>query len=224
MPVANTTPWASPPVQLVPLKTRSRATNRGTSTSRIEAERSLGTDSPVRADKSTSMAPRRRRMSAAMRAPSSSSTTSPGTSSAASMSRGAPSRITLACCGMYSASASTARSACTSCTKAKVALRTMMNKTATATTVEPTTIRSAAAIHSSNASGCVNCRTSSRGQRRPPWRRSSLRPYCTRRRLASLLDSPRRELCRSRSSIVAASSGFRPGGRIHASCLLLIAS
>ena len=90
MPVAKTTPWASPPVQLVPLKTRSRAVSRGTSTSRSEAERSAGADSPVSADMSTSIAPERRRTSAAIRSPSSSTTTSPGTSSTASISRRGP--------------------------------------------------------------------------------------------------------------------------------------
>ncbi len=117
MPVAKTTPWASPPVQLVPLKTRSRAVSRGTSTSREEAERSAGTDSPVSADMSTSIAPERRRTSAAIRSPSSSATTSPGTSSTASISRDSPSRIARARCGMNCARASTARSACTSCTE-----------------------------------------------------------------------------------------------------------
>ena len=217
IPVAKTTPRASPPVQLVPLNARSCAVSTGTFTSTIEAERSMGTDSPVSEDMSTSMAPCKRRRSAAIRSPASMTTMSPGTSSAASISCGEPSRTAFTRWGMYLASASTACSACTSWTKAKAALRKMMRMTAAATTSDPTAVSSPAAIHSSSARGCVNWRASSPGQRRPPRRRSSFRPYCNSSRRASAEVSPARELCRSRRSRSAASSGLSPAGRTHAS-------
>ena len=47
-------------------------------------------------------------MSAAIRSPSSNTTTSPGTRPVASITAGVPSRSTVACWGMYAASASTA--------------------------------------------------------------------------------------------------------------------
>ncbi len=95
IPVANTTPRASPPVALVPLKRRSRAAIRGTSTSTSAAERSAGADSPLSVERSTSTAPEIMRMSAAMRSPSSTTTTSPGTRSAARIDDRSPSRSTV---------------------------------------------------------------------------------------------------------------------------------
>ena len=94
IPVANTTPRASPPVALVPLNNRSWAATRATLGSIRSAERSAGADSPLSVDRSTSTAPEIMRMSAAMRSPSSTSTMSPGTSSTATISCGVPSRST----------------------------------------------------------------------------------------------------------------------------------
>ena len=102
---------ASPPVQLVPEKTRSRACISGMFVSVAAADRSTGIDSPVSADVSTSIAPDTSRASAEIRCPSSISRTSPGTRPGASMVCSLPSRRTCAWDGRYSCSASTARSA-----------------------------------------------------------------------------------------------------------------
>ena len=125
MPVAKTSASASPPMQVVPLKTRSRASRSGPALSANSAERYTGCDSPVSVDMSTSSAPSSRRASAETRSPSSITITSPGTSCTASTDGRRPSRSTVACCGRYPCSASTARSACRSWTNAKTALRTM---------------------------------------------------------------------------------------------------
>ncbi len=200
IPVAKTTPRASPPVALLPLKRRSRAVIRGTPTSTSSAERSAGVDSPVRVERSTSTAPEIRRMSAAMRSPSSTTTTSPGTRSAAMIRNGLPPRNTVTRWGRNCARASTARSACISCTNAKRALSAITSRTAMAMVWLPTANDSAAASHSSNASGWVSWRASSPGHLRPPRRRSSLGPYWISRRRASAADRPTGEARRSRIS------------------------
>ena len=99
MPVATTMALASPPVQVVPLNTRSLACSSGTPESAQSAERATGTDSPVRVEVSTSIVPDSIRASAEIRSPSSSSSTSPGTSWTASTVTAVPSRSTAACCG-----------------------------------------------------------------------------------------------------------------------------
>ena len=90
MPVATTMTLASPPVQVVPLKTRSLAWSSGTPESAQSALRPAGTDSPVRVEVSTSIVPDSIRASAEIRSPSSISSTSPGTSWTASTVTGAP--------------------------------------------------------------------------------------------------------------------------------------
>jgi len=167
-------------------------------------------DSPVSADRSTSTLPLRSRASAETRPPSSITSTSPGTSRPASIDCSRPSRSTFASGGRYSASASTARSACISCTKASAALITITTTIATATASIPAAHASAAAAHKRSASGCMSCRASPLGQRRPPRRRSTLGPNCTSRRSASRADSPARVLRRSRSSRSTRSSGSTP--------------
>ena len=97
IPVANTSPDAAPPTQLVPLKTTSRASSGVLAGPPRPAPRKTGCDSPVRVDRSTSTAPSRRRASAEILSPSSSRRTSPGTSVAASTSCASPSRSTPAC-------------------------------------------------------------------------------------------------------------------------------
>ena len=72
-----------------------------------------------------------------IRSPSSISSTSPGTSSAVDAPARRPSRSTLARTGRYPASASTARSACSSCANANAALRRITTTIATATDVMP---------------------------------------------------------------------------------------
>ena len=57
MPVAKTSALASPPVQLVPLNTRSRASSSDPPVSVRSADRYAGSDSPVSADRSTSIEP-----------------------------------------------------------------------------------------------------------------------------------------------------------------------
>ena len=111
MPVANTTAVASPPVQVVPENTTSRACSSGPRHSTRSAERYAGIDSPVSVDRSTSTPPVRIRASADTPSPSSTTSTSPGTSNEASITRVPPSRSTFASLGRYCASASTARSA-----------------------------------------------------------------------------------------------------------------
>ena len=64
IPVANTTARASPPVQVVPLNTRSAASSRPAPPRRNRPERHTGTDSPVSVDVSTSTLPASRRASA----------------------------------------------------------------------------------------------------------------------------------------------------------------
>jgi hypothetical protein len=78
MPVANTTPRASPSVQVVPLKTSSRACSSGTPWSYRSAARNTGIDSPVSVEASTSTPPSISRASAEIRSPCSISRTSPG--------------------------------------------------------------------------------------------------------------------------------------------------
>ncbi len=136
---------------------------RGTPASISSAERSAGADSPVSVERSTSTAPEIRRMSAAMRSPSSTTTMSPGTSSAAAIDDGSGPRSTVTRWGRNCASASTARSACISCTNANSALSAITSSTAIATVRLPTANESAAASHSSSASGCVSWRMSSPG-------------------------------------------------------------
>ena len=82
-----------------------------------------------------------------------------------------PSRSTLACCGQVALQRLDRALGLRSWTKAKAALRTITTTTAIATGAIPAIAASAAAPQSSSASGWVNCRASSRGQRRP-WRRS----------------------------------------------------
>ena len=99
MPVAKTTASASPPVQAVPLNTRSRASRNPTSISVSSAERNTGSDSPVNAAVSSSTDPASRRASAETRSPSAMSNTSPGTRTRASTRRRWPSRRTVAWAG-----------------------------------------------------------------------------------------------------------------------------
>ena len=207
IPVANTTPRACPPVALVPLKSRSCAAIRATLASIRSAERSTGADSPLSVERSTSTAPEIKRMSAAMRSPSSTSTMSPGTSSTAVISCEVRSRSTRAFCGRNCAKASTARSACICWIRANSAFSAITSSTAMATVSLPTANDSAAASHSSSASGWLSWRASSAGHFIPPRRCSSFGPYCRRRRWASAPESPCSELRRSRISNSTCSVG-----------------
>ena len=134
VPVANTTARAVPATQEVPLNTTSTASISRTCTAEGSACRDTGWDSPVRADTSASTAPDSSLASAEIRSPSSITSTSPGTSSSARTVVRRPSRSTAACGGRKPRSASTARSACCSCAKARPALSTI-----TATIAAPNT-------------------------------------------------------------------------------------
>ena len=120
------------------------------------ADRITGTDSPVRADMSTSTVPVISRASAQIRSPSSISRMSPETSSRASISCREPSRTTRACSGRNAARASTARSAWTSWMKEKLALSAITAAIAIASRGVPLAQASTAAAASSRASGWVN--------------------------------------------------------------------
>ena len=207
IPVAVTTACASPAVHSLPLNTRSLACSSGTRPSRSSADLMTGTDSPVSVDMSTSTVPLISRASAQTRSPSSISRTSPGTSSRASISCRDPSRSTRARSGRNAASASTARSAWSSCTKEKLALSRITATIATVSRGVPLAQASTAAAASSSASGWVNCRASSPGQRRPPRRTSSFGPDTSSRRAASRPDRPAAEARRSRNSSSSGSSG-----------------
>ena len=126
------------------------------------ASRSTGADSPVSVDMSISSDPSRRRASAEIRSPSSISRTSPGTSSVVGIRSSSPSRTTRASDGRYAASASTARSAWSSWTKAKIALTKITTTIAIATATMPAIQARAAAAQRSSASGWVNWRPRSR--------------------------------------------------------------
>ncbi len=97
MPVAWTTAVASPPRQVVPLKSRSGACRYGTARSERFADRSTASDSPVSMEASTSTDPVSIRASAEMRSPSATIRTSPGTRPAAATRWTDPSRRTVAC-------------------------------------------------------------------------------------------------------------------------------
>ncbi len=178
IPVASTSARASPDVHSVPLNTVSGAV-RGT-----------GADSPVRAEISTSISPETRRASADIRSPSPTRTRSPGTRSAASTVAATPSRTTRAVMGMKAASASTDRSACLSCRKAKTAFSSTTAMTAMAMAHWDVAIARAAATHSNRASGCTSCSRARRGQVAPARRRITLGPCAIRRRSASRWVSP----------------------------------
>ncbi|RAK28680.1 hypothetical protein B0I29_11917 [Actinoplanes lutulentus] len=208
MPVRVTTVVASPPVQVVPLKTRSWASSSEPAISVDSALRSAGTDSPVNADRSTVIAPSMMRASALTRSPSAMIRTSPGTSSRAGISVRAPSRITRTVAGRNAARASTACSACISWTNAKPALSRITATTATASAGVPPAQASPAATASRMARGWVNCDSNSPGQRRPVRRTSSLGPCTTVRRAASRPASPCGEVRRSRSSTATGSRAF----------------
>src|SRR5665647_684383 len=137
MPVLKTTAVASPPVQLVPLKTRSRASRTGPLVVNGSALRSNGSDSPVSVDRSISTDPDSSRASAETRSPSSIRITSPGTSSRTSTTLGFASRTTRTVIGKYAESASTACSACRSWMKAKSALMRITTTIAIANGVVP---------------------------------------------------------------------------------------
>ena len=159
MPVRVTTVLASPPVQLVPLKTRFSASSREPGTAGragCSADRLAGSDSPVNADRSSSIVPSMIRASAQTRSPSAITSTSPGTRSRAAISRRTPSRTTRAVAGRKAANASTARSACISWTKANPALSKITATTATARAGVPPAQASPAASASRTASGWVN--------------------------------------------------------------------
>ena len=207
IPVAVTSACASPPVHSAPLNTTSMASRSGTVPSPAPAERVTGTDSPVSVDMSTSSVPASSRASAQIRSPSSISRTSPGTSMRASISILAPSRSTQARSGRNAASASTARSACSSWAKEKAAFSTITAAIAIASLGVPLAQASAAASASSSASGCVNCPASSPGQRLPPRRVSSLGPATSSRRAASRPDRPPGAERRSRNSCATGSIG-----------------
>jgi GNAT superfamily N-acetyltransferase len=131
----------------------------------------------------------------------------PGTSCSAGISRRRPSRTTRARSGRNAASASTARSACISWTKAKTAFSAITAPIAKARLGVPVTPASTAANASNSASGWVNCRTNSPGQRRSPRRTRVLGPSATSRRTASRSDSPSGELPRSANSAPNGSRG-----------------
>ncbi len=176
IPVRTTRATASPPVHAVPLKTTFGACSSGTPGSVAVADRSTGSDSPVRVEVSSSTAPSRMRPSAHTRSPSASSRTSPGTRSAAATSRRSPSRRTAARWGRYCVSASTARSVWRSWANAKTALSRITRQIAAHRIHVPVTADSAAAVHSSRASGWTSCSPSSRNGLRRPVARSSLGP------------------------------------------------
>ena len=176
MPVRVTTAVASPPVQVVPLNTRSLASSSGPVTGDGSAERPMGSDSPVRADRSSTRSPSMIRASAQTRSPSAITSTSPGTSADAPISMRTPSRTARAVGGRNEASASTARSAWRSCTKANPAFSTITASTAKDKAGVPPTQASTAATPSNNTSGWVNCSSRSRGHCGPPRRVSSLTP------------------------------------------------
>ena len=140
-------------MQVVPLKTRSRASSSEPLGSVHSAERATGTDSPVSVEVSTSIVPDSRRASAEMRSPSSMTMTSPGTSCPTSTVWRDRSRSTCTCAGMYSWSASTARSACSSWKKANTAFSTITTTIAIATASIPATHANPAAAHSRTRAG-----------------------------------------------------------------------
>ena len=117
---------------------------------------------------STSSCRRSSRASAQIRSPSSISRRRPARACGASISLLAPSRSTRARSGRNAASASTARSACSSWTKEKAAFRTITAAIAIASFGVPLAQASAAASASSSASGWVNCPASSPGQLAAP--------------------------------------------------------
>jgi hypothetical protein len=98
MPVATTTARPQPAATLVPRKSMSRRSPRGTSSAASGAAcLSTGSDSPVSPASTTrSAAASSTRASAGTKSPASSSSTSPGTTSAAGTSREAPPRRTRA--------------------------------------------------------------------------------------------------------------------------------
>ena len=64
----------------------------------------------------------------------------------------------------------------------------MISTIAVATTFEPTISSSPAANHNNKASGWVNWRANSAGQRRTRWCRNEFGPYCSNRRSASRVE------------------------------------
>ena len=170
IPVAKTTPRASPPTQVVPLKTTSRASSSGPwlVAGRRRAEDGLrlaGQRRQVDLERALGAAARRPRPGRPPRA----SRMSPGTSGArvdtvAAGRRGPPSPAAAG----SGASASTARSACRSWRTRTRRSATIDGDDAPPSTGVPARSASAAATHSSSASGCVSWCSSSRGQRRAP--------------------------------------------------------
>ena len=201
MPVANTTARASPPVALVPLKRRSRAAIRGTprvdQLGRAQRRgRLAGERREVHLDGARRSGACRRRCGRPPRRPRRRRGPARRRRSRRASRRAAPSP---AGAGTARAPRRRARPASPARTRS-TALSAITSRTATATVSLPTANDSAAASHSSSASGCVSWRASSRGHFRPPRRRSSLGPYCISRRSASRVESPVRELRKSRSS------------------------
>ena len=205
MPVAVTSTRASPPVQVVPVKTRSRGPSpRGdgvvedggatgpapTHRSSVDMSSSTGAgDQPARPHRPC-LRPLWRRASRRP-APEPPGVDLHPLAVAHDVALGGAGR---------EARASIERSACSCSTKANAALRMITISTAIATTTLPDARASAAAPHRSSASGCVSWRPRSRGQLRVVRRSSSFGPCTTSRRAASRLDRPSGPLPRSRST------------------------
>ena len=186
-------PAPRPPCRSCREKTRSRASSSGTLVSSSSAARRAGHDSPVSVERSTSTPPsaagRRRRS----RSPSSISSTSPGHEPRRLDDLLAPVAQDLRRSAAGSAaSASTARSACSSCAKANSGVdqdhdddRDRHRHDPGQPRREPRRPRAAA------ASGWVNWRASSRGQRRPPRRAQHVGPELDKAALGLARRQPR---------------------------------
>ena len=207
IPVAWTTASASPWVHVVPLKSRSWASSSGPWVARGSGVRRTGSDSPFSIEMSISTEPESIRASALTRSPSQTTITSPGTRSRARTSVRTPSRTTWALGGRYADSASTARSACRSCTRANHALIRITTTIATARGPLPVTADIAAATQSSRASGWSICPATWAGQVRAWCLVSSLGPVISSRRAASRSVSPASRVRRSRSRRLRPSCG-----------------
>ena len=199
MPVAVTTACASPPVQAVPLNTRSRACSSGPVGvgwlgGAGRRQRFAGQRGQVDLD-----APSMRRASAQMRSPSAITSTSPGTRVRASTSTAAvaharwPGRA-----GRRPAPRRPVRPAAPGRTRTARSTRSPRRSPPPAPACPST--RPTRPPPRAPASGWVNCFSSSPGHRRPELRGSSLGPYTSSRRCASRPDNPNADVRRSRNN------------------------
>ncbi len=210
-PVACTSARAAPATHTVPLNTSTGDSSGRGASSTASAIRVTGADSPVSIEESTSRVPSMSRASAGTRSPSAIISTSPGTTSTAGTAWATPSRRTEARAGRYLPSASTARSACCSWTKASAPLSRITPTIAMLRLTVPATHASPAATHSSSASGWISCRSSASGHCLRPGGGKALGPLTSNRRAASREVRPSRAERRSRSSRATGSRASMPG-------------